>query len=57
MGRDVSDLRAERTNDEGLLDWIYSAARDSALKEDSASFVGRGRSVALWLSALSIFVT
>lgn len=47
MGLDVSDLIAERTNDEGLLARIYSAARDSALKEDSASFVGRGRSVAL----------
>lgn len=57
LGLDVSDVIAERTNDEGLRDWIYSATRDSALKEDSASFVGRGRSITLWLSALSVFVT
>lgn len=43
LGLDVSHLIAERTNDEGLRYWIYSATRDSALKEDSASFVGRGR--------------
>ena len=41
LGLGVSDLIAERTNDEGLRDWIYSATRDSTLKEDSASFVGR----------------
>lgn len=47
MGLDASDLIAERTNDEGLRAQICSAATDSALKGDSASFVGRGRSVAL----------
>lgn len=47
MGVDASDPVAERTNDEGLLAQICAAARDWALKEDSAWFVGRARSVAL----------